>query len=102
MAESIDVRGSKRIDWMYPNIYGPPLEGQPRDILNIALMHVRAACDIEIEYDSDRDGWAIYRTVDVSYTEVDGIWQPNTERREKAFIPAWEEDHKDAMELINQ
>ena len=77
----MDVKGTKEIGWMYPDIYGTD---KPRDFLRIVLYHVRAANDIEIEYNSERDGWVIYCQVSLG----NGI----EERREKAFIPAWDED----------
>jgi hypothetical protein len=79
------------IDWMYPEIYG---KDEPRSILKIGLYHVRAADDIEIEYDSDRDGYVIYQTVTVGYKlEPEGKFlEPVEKRKEKAFIPAWDDE----------
>jgi hypothetical protein len=80
--KDIEVKGSAEISWMYPNIYP---ESMPRDFLRIGLYHVRASNDIEIEYDSKRDGWIIFMTATV---DSEGTEQ----RREKAFIPAWDDD----------
>jgi hypothetical protein len=74
---------------MYPDIYGKDM---PRNFLRIALYHVRAANDIEIEYNSERDGWVIYMTATTGYKESENALKPIEERREKAFIPAWDDD----------
>lgn len=88
------------VEWMYPEIYSHDLEGRPvtKSILKIGLMHTRAANDIEIEYDSDRDGYVIYQTITVGWKEVGGLegrgcYEPIEKRKEKAFIPAWDEEH---------
>lgn len=83
--QSIDLYSSATIDWhagIYPD---------DQTVLTVALMHVRAANDIEIEYSSDRDGWVIYQSVTVGYTEGE-CREPIEERREKAFIPSWDAD----------
>jgi hypothetical protein len=80
------------IEWMYPNIY--PSEG-PRSVLKVGLYHVRAADDIEIEYDSERDGYIIFRTVTVGWTEPTeekNYSEAIEKRKEVAFIPAWDEE----------
>lgn len=80
-----------RIDWMHPEIYA----GNPRSVLRIGLYHVRAADDIEIEYNSERDGYVIYRTVTVGWTEPTAeknYHEPIEKRKEVAFIPAWDEE----------
>jgi len=90
--KSIEVKKSATVDWMYPNIY----KEEPLDCLTIALMHVRAANDIEIEFSGERNGWVIYMTVTVGYRPSGkGHDEPIEERREKAFIPAWDEDEWD-------
>jgi hypothetical protein len=87
------------VEWMYPEIYGKDIDGTPlpRSVLKIGLMHTRAANDIEIEYDSDRDGYVIYQMVTVGWKEVEGLegrncYEPIEKRKEKAFIPAWDEE----------
>lgn len=49
--------------------------------VDVALMHVRAARDIRISYDFERDGWVI-RAQDEEIEDAPWV--------EKAFIPAWE------------
>jgi hypothetical protein len=89
----IEVSGDANIDWMYPSIYA---EDGPRNFLRIGLMHVRAANDIEIEYDSDRDGWLIFQIITTGFklveSEKGNYYEPIEDRREMAFIPAWAED----------
>jgi hypothetical protein len=80
--ESVDVRGSVDIDWMYPDAY----EDNPKDKIEIHLYSVRAADSLIIKYDMERDGWSISmaRTKDHDdYSEDTGIVD------EMAFIPAW-------------
>lgn len=81
----IEVRGSAKIDWMYPNIYG-----DSPDVLRIALYHVRAANNIEIEYNSQRDGWVVYQQVTTGFREIGGCMDSVEKRKEVAFIPAWD------------
>lgn len=91
MCKNIELDGSANIDWMYPEIYG---KDKPRDVLNIALYHVRAACDIEIEYNSDKDGWEIFQTIVIGdyKQKSDGTWFKENKRKSLAFIPAWDEE----------
>lgn len=88
-----DIHDTATIDW-YPQIYDPAGLGQgvPRSFLRIGLMHVRAAADIEIEYNAERDGWVVYMTVTVGTKDCGTYIDSIEERREKAFIPAWDED----------
>ena len=89
---SIDLRGSAQIGW-FAGIYP-----DDRTVLKVGLYHVRAADDIEIEYDSDRDGWVIYRTVTVGFTDPtpEKNYHDSIEKRkELAFIPAWDEEQMD-------
>ena len=59
-----------------------------RDVVHVSLIDVRAADDLIISYDFDRDGWRIGmdRT---RYTP--GLMEVVTENEEVAFIPAWNE-----------
>jgi hypothetical protein len=77
------------VEWMYPNIYA---KDSPRSVLKIDMYHVRAANCIEIEYSSERDGYVIYQTVTVGWEMKDGCYYPIEKRKEKAFIPAWDEE----------
>lgn len=84
----IEVEGSRKIDWMYPEIYG-----DKPDFLRIALYHVRAANNIEIEYNSSRNGWVIFQQITVGLQEVDGCTDSIEKRKEVAFVPAWDPEH---------
>jgi hypothetical protein len=85
----IDLWGSAQIGW-FAGIYP-----EDRTVLKVGLYHVRASDDIEIEYDSGRDGWVIYRTVTVGWTEPTpekNYYEPIEKRKEVAFIPSWDEE----------
>lgn len=68
----------KQVDLYYP---GTGTEPDVVDAIQIELMHVRAARDIRVTYDFERDGWVVSAHVD---PELEGEWV------EKSFIPAWE------------
>lgn len=77
------------------NLFYPRVEGNTDEII-LALYDVRAANDIHIKYDFDRDGWSIlsdcYDT-DVDYDTVDDpqavIDEMENHREEVAFVPSW-------------
>lgn len=76
-----------QVDLWYPNVQ----DGETSEV-RVGLVSVRAADDIVIRYDFDRDGWAILmeRTIDRGdWMEETGIWD------EMAFVPAWNERHGD-------
>jgi hypothetical protein len=86
---NIDLWGSGAISWV-AGIYP-----EDRTVLRVGLFHTRAADDIEIEYDSERDGWVIYRTVTVGWTDPTpekGYYDSIEKRKELAFIPAWDDE----------
>lgn len=62
----------------------------PCDTVQIGLLDVRAADDIQVSYDFDRDGWMIKQASkwewDYDDTECDSDWQ------EVAFVKAWARD----------
>ncbi len=85
----LDLWGSGTIGW-FAGIYH-----EDRTVLRVGLHHVRAADDIEIEYDSARDGWVVYRTVTVGWTDPTpekNYYEPIEKRKELAFIPAWDDE----------
>lgn len=71
------TRDMKDIEFMYPS-----RQPENPDMLRIQLYDVRAADDLIVSYDFQRDGWVI------SYAEYGemGDWIRNVEQ---AFIPAW-------------
>jgi hypothetical protein len=69
------------IEFYYPRQPNNP------DTINISLFDVRAANDITIKYDFDRDGWVIYSDL-IQPGQDEDI--PD-ELTEVAFIEAWPE-----------
>lgn len=58
--------------------------------ITVSLLDVRAADDLNISYDFDRDGWVIRR--DIGYWTGESLsqeWVVTEENAEIAFIPAW-------------
>ena len=87
--KNIDIIGVKDnnpidiyIDWVYPGIYG-----DKKSHLILSLCHKRAADDIRISYDSDRDGWKIEQASIFEWEADDEICDPDWQ--EVAFIQAW-------------
>lgn len=98
--EGLELRG----DTMAVNLWYPRLDGEPK-YLQVGLYDVRAADDIRISYDFDRDGWVIEQawTEDVEvppspehkHGYIDSVehWQ------EVGFVRAWAlEREKGAMQ----
>jgi hypothetical protein len=95
----INVDGNKNgspthqyIEWMYPEIY----DTQNPSTITIGLSHVRAADDIRIKYDGNRDGWVVEQASifewDISNKECDPDW------KEVAFIKAWGREQEQQKE----
>lgn len=63
--------------------------------VQVGLCDVRAADDVRIEYDFERDGWKVsqrhYAQAD-GYMTCDGAWH------EMAFLPAWPGARKEGAE----
>ena len=66
-----------KIDLIYPGIDGNA------SYIRIGLCHVRAADDIRVSYDFERDGWKIEQPL-----PLDDNGLPRW--RESAFLPAWQ------------
>ena len=65
--------------------------------IHVGLMHVRAADDIRIEYDFQRDGWVIKqasRFMWMAESECDPGW------KEVAFVQAWARDERCCEQAI--
>lgn len=81
---SWEVKGSVRLEWMYPGMY----QGEKRDYIELDLISVRASDGIRISYDSVRDGWVIEQPTKLSWeaddTECDMGW------KEAAFVQSWQ------------
>jgi hypothetical protein len=86
----MEIRGTKSnyepthetIDWMYPEIY----DRDKQSTLRIGLCHTRAADDIRIKYDSERDGWIIEQA-SIFEHDTDKNYDPDW--KEVAFVKAW-------------
>lgn len=80
------INDTAHISLWYPNI-------RPVKHIEVGLMDVRAADNIRISYDFDRDGWKIEQASIFSWESDDKIqdacWQ------EVAFIKAWARDTRD-------
>lgn len=80
--DRIEARpGVTAVDLWYPDAQGEPT------VVEIQLVHVRAARDIRVQYDFDRDGYV------VSAPDTDG-YDPYVDARDEryvevAFVPAW-------------
>jgi len=81
--ESLDLFGSAKIYWNYPEIY----DVENRDSIILELLHTRAVNAIRIMFDSARDGYIIFRQTVFNWPIHDKICDPKWE--EIAFISAW-------------
>lgn len=72
----------EHIDLYYP---GTGVEGEVSEI-HVGLVHTRAANDLIIRYDFERDGYAILMQ---PTREADGMAEEIGEPREVAFVEAW-------------
>ena len=81
----INVKGSEHITWSYPEIY------KEQDTLTVSLMHTRAADDIKIYFDSNRNGYVILMDK-TKYIDDEGRSEVIKENEEVAFVPAWNEE----------
>lgn len=67
------------IVWSYPEIY----DRSKQSTITLSLSHTRAADDIRIKYDSERDGWVIEQATSLDDLELVPDW------KEVAFVKAW-------------
>lgn len=68
-------------------LFYPRVEGHANK-LRIGLSDVRAADDILIEYDFDRDGWSIKQASVFQWDVDDEVCDPDWQ--EAAFVQAWD------------
>lgn len=74
----------KRVELWYPRLPGHA------DTLEIGLVDVRAADEIYVRYDFERDGWVVLQHVHQEMlTWGDEIRQVTRIPQEVAFVPAW-------------
>lgn len=69
------------VDIWYPRIEDTPSKVQ------IGLIDVRAADDIRVEYDFERDGWKISQASTFEWDMDDEVCDPDWQ--EVAFVEAW-------------
>lgn len=82
----------KCISLEYPRIDGKV------NCIEIELMDVRAADDIRISYDFDRDGWVI-KQASIFWWDG-GDKECNADWKEVAFVQAWAREDLDIKEKI--
>lgn len=75
-----------RVEFMYPEIYNK----NSFNYLIVGLCHTRAADDIRIHYESERDGWSIEQATKFQWEVDDKDCDPGWV--EVAFIEAWGSD----------
>lgn len=84
---AIDKRGRDlHVDLWYPGTEG----ASAIDAVHVGLMHVRAADDIRITYDFDRDGYSIKQASVFEWENDDDVCDPDWQ--EVAFVKAWGRD----------
>ncbi len=85
MAKQIEVDGTAWINWNYPEIY----DRDKQDSLRICLYHTRAANDLTVKFDSERNGYVLYMDKTVCR---DGWAETIINDQEVGFINAYNED----------
>ncbi len=68
------------------------------DCVQVGLLHVRAADDIRIVYDFDRDGWSILQASRFMWAADDK--ECNADWQEVAFIQAWAREDEEYRKSI--
>lgn len=72
------------------DLWYPRNEDSPIKRIRITLMDVRAANNLVIDYDFDRDGWRIQMpTVHQWTAEQVAAGEDDDRLQEVAFVPAW-------------
>ena len=89
--QSVKIEGSAEISWHYPDIYS-----EDPDILELELLHTRAADSIRIYYSSMRDGWVIMQASTFTWSGDDPICDQDWQ--EVAFVEAWAREKKEGIE----
>lgn len=74
-------------DEMHLDLWYPRNETSPVKSLVIGLMDVRAADNIRVSYDFERDGWKIEQASTFSWDADDEVCDPDWQ--EVAFVEAW-------------
>lgn len=87
LSESRQYGDELHIDLWYPDVPNSDVSK-----LVIGLMDVRAADDIRVSYDKDRDGWKIEQASIFEWDADDKVCDPDWQ--EVAFIQAWARENK--------
>lgn len=74
-------------DTIHAELWYPRVAGN-RTKITVGLSDVRAADDLAITYDFDRDGWSISREVKI---QRDGYMEDTGQWVEVSFVAAWTE-----------
>ena len=85
---------SQHGDHVSVEIWYPQLESRPVKAVHVGLIDVRAADDIRIEYDFERDGWVIKQAQVFEWEADDDVMDPQW--KEVAFVQAWGSDKSQA------
>lgn len=88
----------KTVDLWYPRLEDTERDDDQPQEVEIALMDVRAADDIRIKYDFERDGWVILQASRFVWSGDDEVCDPDWQ--EVAFIKAWQREDLDWKEKI--
>lgn len=70
----------------YIDIWYPQSEDNPKYV-RLDLMDVRAADDIRVSYDFERDGWKIEQASKFSWPPDEEVFDPDWQ--EVAFVQSW-------------
>lgn len=83
----MDIEGYSIYDnAIHVDLTHPRIEDRPSKII-VSLMDTRAADNITITYDYERDGWVVSRDI---LDQLDDIMASKTvAHAEVAFVPAW-------------
>ena len=84
--DGIEIRYTPGTDIAHVEFWYPRSEGHPTT-LQVGLMDVRAADDIRIRYDFQRDGWSIQQASIFEWEADDKVMDEDWQ--EVAFIQAW-------------
>ena len=83
---------------IYVSIEYPRVEDSKAKRVNVGLMDVRAADDILIEYDFERDGYVIKQASKFVWPGDDGVCDPDWQ--EVAFVQAWAREDKEWLNRV--
>lgn len=85
---------SNRIgDTIHVDLWYPRAEAATAKFIQIGLVDVRAADDLRIRYDFDRDGWVVEQASRWEWEPDDTVCDPGW--REAAFLQAWQFDERE-------